>query len=151
MSFKRISRLEYHFTDHRRLHIFEDLRPYQCLVESCPDKERLFESKCKWVEHDLLSHRWSYVCSLSRPCGYQVDSTSAFIKHAWKDHDINLTDERWSHTFEDARFQDLDTSETICELCLKHMPLGLRYDHMADHFEELALSIFPRGLSPCNS
>ncbi|RKU48930.1 hypothetical protein DL546_009144 [Coniochaeta pulveracea] len=60
-------------------HAYRDLRPYVCTFNGENCKNRLFEDRNSWFEHELQYHRSHYTCSLCKEGPFT--STSTIVSH----------------------------------------------------------------------
>jgi hypothetical protein len=84
-----------------REHLLSDLRPYSCISELCDNYDELFETREKWVEHELQFHHDEWWCDTRHITGSSVQvftSEKEFSDHMLKDH---------SHSFSPAQFDFL--------------------------------------------
>ncbi|KAK4033527.1 kinase-like domain-containing protein [Parachaetomium inaequale] len=62
-----------------RRHAFSDLKPYVCTMGSVECDLRLFGDSKTWFEHELQTHRCTWVCTLCRAASFR--SSHAFRAH----------------------------------------------------------------------
>ncbi|KAL8873004.1 MAG: hypothetical protein Q9174_001464 [Haloplaca sp. 1 TL-2023] len=69
-------------------HIHEDIQPYVCTFEQCPET-KAFKRKADWVRHENERHRqlewWS--CSLPN-CGHKCYRKDNFVQHLVREHKL---------------------------------------------------------------
>jgi hypothetical protein len=81
-------------TNRFREHLCSDLRPYSCISQPCDDYDLLFETREKWIEHELQFHHAEWWCDV-----YHGDESKApvfpseesFTEHLIHDHDNAFT------------------------------------------------------------
>src|SRR5271169_6357315 len=66
-----------------------DLRPYSCLSHHCKDYDELFETREKWIEHELQTHHSEWWCDEDHGKDSSArifSSEQAFAQHLDDDH-----------------------------------------------------------------
>ncbi|KAJ4315180.1 hypothetical protein N0V84_008514 [Fusarium piperis] len=135
-----------------RGHVAQDLNPYSCIYQDCPDSHNLYATKEEWIKHIKSQHndeRW--VCD---DCIFESDQDDEFIfenQELWESH------MRSRHSCPDDRLALLCSMskrklvELIeCPLCKR--PCGHSRpdedDHIAEHLHSWALRALPWDLNP---
>jgi hypothetical protein len=70
-----------------RRHVFQDLRPYVCLLPGCANKDDLFASRAEWFQH----MRWEHDAAAVRDCclcGGTFNTADELRSHFETDHNI---------------------------------------------------------------
>ncbi|CAN9210074.1 unnamed protein product [Alternaria alternata] len=76
---------------HWRRHVLEDLEPYTCLFEGCPDDVKLFEGKASWIAH-LQRHQIRWRCTSKAHSATLFTSEEEYFGHMRNQHAKSFTD-----------------------------------------------------------
>ncbi|CAN9407919.1 unnamed protein product [Alternaria alternata] len=76
---------------HWRRHVLEDLEPYTCLFEGCPDDVKLFEDKASWIAH-LQRHQIRWRCTSKAHSATLFTSEEEYFGHMRNQHAKSFTD-----------------------------------------------------------
>ncbi|KAL6352965.1 hypothetical protein LRP88_13442 [Fusarium phalaenopsidis] len=135
-----------------RGHVAQDLNPYSCIYQDCPDSHDLYATREEWIKHIRSQHneeRW--VCD---DCIFESDQDDEFIfdsQELWESH------MRSRHSCPDDRLMLLCSMSkrklvelAECPLCKR--PCGHSRpdedDHIAEHLHSWALRALPWDLNP---
>ncbi|KAJ6120116.1 hypothetical protein N7523_004396 [Penicillium sp. IBT 18751x] len=126
-----------------REHIRQDLQPYVCTYEKCPDADRMYASRHAWLEHERLVHRRIWRC-------FEHSSFISISKNGLLQHFLDCHKELDGQQIENL----LDLAETTvaddrqtCPFCYSIGPFDKGfYNHLAFHQEQLATFAVPRNL-----
>ncbi|KAF3397058.1 hypothetical protein DPV78_007879 [Talaromyces pinophilus] len=130
-----------------RKHLSKDILPYTCILEDCPDPEKLYQTKHLWLSHMFTDHggisHWACLAcndSNERPVFYEQ---SEFTKHlegthskGIKPHQIPMLVSAWQRK----------TSVAIhsCPLCgFEDQDSDVVLNHAAEHLHSFSLSSLP--------
>ncbi|KAH7460528.1 hypothetical protein FOMA001_g19542 [Fusarium oxysporum f. sp. matthiolae] len=135
-----------------RGHVAQDLNPYSCIYQDCPDSQNLYATKEEWTKHMKSQHnsvRWA--CD---DCIFESEKDDEFIfdtQELWESH------MRCRHSCPDDRLTLLcsmskrDLAELAeCPLCKRacgHTRPD-QDDHIAEHLHSWALRALPWVLNP---
>ncbi|RTE82838.1 hypothetical protein BHE90_002605 [Fusarium euwallaceae] len=135
-----------------RGHVAQDLNPYSCIYQDCPDSHDLYATKEEWIKHIRSQHneeRW--VCD---DCIFESDQDDEFIfdsQELWESH------MRSHHSCPDDRLTLLCSMSKRKLVQLAECPLCKRScghsrpdedDHIAEHLHSWALRALPWDLNP---
>jgi len=126
-----------------RKHVFRDLRPYLCTYPDCADGDHIFESRHKWVKHELLWHESLHICP--QGCQEPFKSPEKLEDHLVQTHSILRINVRpfMLASLQSAK-SNLDEPRTVCPLCtFEEANVKKLQQHIARHQEELALFAIP--------
>jgi len=133
--------------EHRawRAHILQDLQPYICTYNECEDRDRLFNSRTAWLEHERLGHRRVWLCfEHTEP---KFWSKVALQHHLESEHGNNITETQIQDLVEVSELSVEDT-RTACPFCLLEGPFPKGFkNHMAFHMWKFAAFSVPRDIS----
>ncbi|KAF4447232.1 hypothetical protein F53441_9219 [Fusarium austroafricanum] len=135
-----------------RGHVAQDLNPYSCIYQDCPDSHNLYATKEEWIKHLKSQHnteRWA--CD---DCIFEGDQDDEFIfdsQEQWESH------MRYRHNCPEDRLTLLcsmskrNLIELVqCPLCKR--PCGHsrpdQDDHISEHVHSWALRALPWDLNP---
>ncbi|KAM0550337.1 hypothetical protein ACHAPJ_009008 [Fusarium lateritium] len=135
-----------------RGHVAQDLNPYSCIYQHCPDSHNLYATKEEWIKHLKSQHnteRWA--CD---DCIFESDHDDEFIfnsQELWASH------MRYRHNCPEDRLTLLSsmskrelTELAECPLCKR--PSGDsrpdQDDHISEHLHAWALRALPWDLNP---
>ncbi|UPK96304.1 hypothetical protein LCI18_007239 [Fusarium solani-melongenae] len=135
-----------------RGHVAQDLNPYSCIYQGCPDSHDLYATKEEWIKHIRSKHnedRW--VCD---DCIFESDQDDEFIfdnQELWESHMRSLhscPDDRLTLLCSMSKRKLVELAE--CPLCKR--PCGHSRpdedDHVAEHLHSWALRALPWDLNP---
>ncbi|KAI8723794.1 hypothetical protein NCS52_00236200 [Fusarium sp. LHS14.1] len=135
-----------------RGHVAQDLNPYSCIYQACPDSHDLYATKEEWIKHIRNRHneeRW--FCD---NCIFESDQDDEFIfdsQELWESHMRSL------HSCPDDRLRLLCRMSKRKLVELAECPLCKRPcshsrpdedDHIAEHLHSWALRALPWDLNP---
>ena len=72
-----------------RGHLISDLRPYSCTSQDCKDYDQLFETRDKWMQHELQYHHSEWWCDAAHGKDSSAEiflSEHALTQHLLVDH-----------------------------------------------------------------
>lgn len=129
-----------------RQHIFEDIAPYCCTQESCPDANKAFARRRDWVRHEGRLHRSQWECPYG--CGTPpMTSASTFEAHVRAAHDAGVAQTTLNNMLESERRPDERTAISKCPFCSRELQSEKTYvSHVGRHYEQLALFTLPQHL-----
>ncbi|KAI8686068.1 hypothetical protein NCS55_00281300 [Fusarium keratoplasticum] len=135
-----------------RGHVAQDLNPYSCIYQDCPDSHDLYATREEWIKHIRSKHneeRW--VCD---DCIFESDQDDEFIfdnQELWEIHMRSLhscPDDRLTLLCSMSKRKLVELAE--CPLCKR--PCGHSRpdedDHIAEHLHSWALRALPWDLNP---
>ncbi|EEU40993.1 uncharacterized protein NECHADRAFT_99311 [Fusarium vanettenii 77-13-4] len=135
-----------------RGHVAQDLNPYSCIYQDCPDSHDLYATKEEWIKHIRSQHneeRW--VCD---DCIFESDQDDEFIfdsQELWESHMRSLhscPDDRLILLCSMSKRKLVELAQ--CPLCKR--PCGHSRpdedDHIAEHLHSWALRALPWDLNP---
>ncbi|KAF3171351.1 Checkpoint kinase 2 [Orbilia oligospora] len=128
-----------------KAHVLRDLQPYICTYDKCEDRNRIFNSRIVWLEHERLGHRRIWQCfEHLEPI---FNSKAALQAHLKVDHRNDITDEQIENLIEICALSVEDTRNT-CPFCFFRGPFpeGLG-NHMASHMQRFATFPVSRDIS----
>ncbi|KAF2119218.1 hypothetical protein BDV96DRAFT_642256 [Lophiotrema nucula] len=149
-----------------RRHVFHDLRPYVCTFPACDAP--FFGNINDWFNHELQTHRVSYLCLLCRGKGYHTKDR--YVEHLRRQHQDLLEDGDEEQLIEVAReslqlipaqdcpccytwvdrLRDRGLSSDVPQATTGDVLVVLPNDfkrHLAAHLEQLAMFAIPIGSS----
>jgi len=121
-----------------RKHTFNDLQPYVCTFENCPEPDRMFSSRTEWFEHELKLHRNEWICNACNA----TFATAASLKAHLEDNNADLLADAPVSAVVDW-CQRAITTDQLCPLCKKSYPLKSIRNHLAKHLRKVALFSLP--------
>src|SRR5579862_3753340 len=127
---------------HLRGHVLQDLQAYMCTYDDCAEANRLYSSRNQWAEHEAQSHRKVWQCYEHSDA---IFCSPELLKNHLRTHTGGLTEGQISDLVDVAETSLID-ERTVCPICLVDGPFekGLQ-NHIANHFERIALFALPRG------
>ncbi|OQV08179.1 hypothetical protein CLAIMM_12492, partial [Cladophialophora immunda] len=126
-----------------REHIRQDLQPYVCTYEECPDADHMYSSRHAWLEHERLVHRRVWKCFEHRSfISESKDNLSQHFSSCHQDLDAQAIE----NLLDLAATTSADERKS-CPFCRSNGPFekGL-HNHIAFHQEQLATFAIPRNL-----
>ena len=125
-------------------HVFRDLQPYVCTVESCNIEDTTYESRHKWFSHEVKNHRQSWRCQ--GHCAHDFRSREEFEKHV-RENVPSISKEQVP-TFVDMCATPLSVTTAFeCPLCKEDIKGVKQFEkHLGRHLEEIALFALPQSL-----
>ena len=126
-----------------REHIRQDLQPYVCTYERCPDSDRMYASRHAWLEHERLVHRRIWRCfEHSSFISKSKDDLSQHFSGCHK----GLDGQQIENLLDLAETTIADDRQT-CPFCYSIGPFDKGFhNHVAFHQEQLATFAVPRNL-----
>ncbi|KAF5711072.1 serine threonine kinase [Fusarium mundagurra] len=115
-------------------HIIQDLQPYMCTWDDCPDADTMYGTRSAWLSHEAQVHRRIFRC---------IDHPETFLsRDSLKNHLLSSHQELGEGQIEalmDFGQASHPESRVSCPFCLSEGPFlrGLP-NHMAYHQERLA-------------
>ncbi|OAP56784.1 hypothetical protein AYL99_08896 [Fonsecaea erecta] len=124
-------------------HIRQDLQPYVCTYEECPDADHLYASRHAWLEHERLVHRRVWRCFEHK--SFSSKSRDSLFQHFSACHQ-DLHAQEIENLLDLAETALVD-ERTSCPFCHSDGPFEKGFhNHMAFHQEQLATFAVPRNL-----
>ncbi|KAF5622972.1 meiosis-specific serine threonine kinase mek1 [Fusarium sp. NRRL 52700] len=117
-----------------RKHIIQDLQPYMCTWDDCPDADTMYGTRSAWLSHEAQVHRRVFRC-VNHPELFL--SRDSFRNHLLSSHqDLGEGQIEAMMDFGQASHSE---NRVSCPFCLSEGPVlrGLP-NHMAYHQERLA-------------
>ncbi|OAL19817.1 hypothetical protein AYO22_09344 [Fonsecaea multimorphosa] len=125
-------------------HIRQDLQPYVCTYEECPDADRMYASRHAWLEHERLFHRRVWKCFEHR--SFISKSRESLFQHFSSCH--QGLDAQEIENLLDLAETTLDDDRKSCPFCHSNGPFKKGFhNHIAFHQEQLATFAVPRNLN----
>jgi hypothetical protein len=125
-----------------REHIRQDLQPYVCTYEKCPEAHRMYASRHTWLEHERLVHRRIWRCFEHR--SFISKSEKGLLQHFLDCHK-GLDQQQIESLLDIAETTVADDRKT-CPFCYSIGPFAKGfYNHVAFHQEQLATFAIPRN------
>ncbi|OKP06952.1 Ankyrin repeat domain-containing protein 50 [Penicillium subrubescens] len=116
-------------------HIRQDLQPYVCTYEKCPDEGRMYASRHAWLEHERLVHRRIWRCFEHRSF---ISNSKDSLEQHFVDCHKGLDRQQIENLLDLAETTVADDRQT-CPFCYSVGPFDKGfYNHMAFHQEQLA-------------
>lgn len=130
-----------------REHIRQDIQPYVCTYEKCPDTDRMYASRHAWIEHERLVHRRIWRCFEHR--SFISTSKNGLLQHFLDCHK-GLDGQQIENLLDLAETTVSDNRQT-CPFCYSIGPFDKGfYNHVAFHQEQLATFAVPRSFDSNN-
>ncbi|KAF4777268.1 hypothetical protein HER10_EVM0012996 [Colletotrichum scovillei] len=125
-----------------RQHVYDDLRPYNCLAEDCITPGREFGKRHQWMEHMLQRHLRVWRCPFD--CDRTFNSASQSAAHLETQHRKMVRDDQIDNLVM-LSSQPLDEGAKVpCPLCFETMSSLQNYQrHVGKHQRQLALFALP--------
>ena len=147
MSYHNILRLKVALSDDR-MHVFSDLKPYICTVESCPSKLTQFSTRKLWETHEFNEHRVSrsWRCPF---CLDLFDCPKDLEGHLPSKHDYRMSSLQLQQLIKIAEARSPSPIEDqVCPLCQVVPGKSQRNfaTHVGRHMETIALAVLPTTL-----
>ncbi|KAL2278540.1 hypothetical protein FJTKL_14288 [Diaporthe vaccinii] len=122
-------------------HVFRDLRPYACLVETCL-VDHDFPRRKDWTRHMLKDHWRAWNCPFG--CVGEYPSFSALRDHLHKSHTVEVMGLDVEAIVNLSSKANVSCAEGPCPLCHDFIKSSHQYQsHVGHHLEELALFVLP--------
>ncbi|KAK1499251.1 hypothetical protein CTAM01_07172 [Colletotrichum tamarilloi] len=130
-----------------RQHVYDDLRPYNCLAKDCIMPDQDFGKRHEWMHHMIQNHLRIWYCPFNCDCTFKSASQSA--EHLQTQHRNTIRDEHVNNLVK-RNSQPLDeNAEVTCELCSETLSSLKSYRHHAGkHQQQLALFALPHVDEP---
>jgi len=126
-----------------REHIRQDLQPYVCTYEKCPDSDRMYASRYAWLEHERLVHRRVWRCF--EHSSFISKSKDDLSQH-FSNYHRGLDGQQIENLLDLAETTIADDRQT-CPFCYSIGPFDKGFhNHVAFHQEQLATFAIPRNL-----
>lgn len=127
-----------------RKHVYQDLRPYICLEESCTTEDQAFRSRRDWNRHMLANHWKEWNCPLG--CSASFQSSYDLRMHSLKKHIGLVSPENVDTLVALSSTAGLTMAEGRCSLCRSFDIKSSRMyaSHVGHHLEQLALFVLPQ-------
>ncbi|CAG7922744.1 unnamed protein product [Penicillium olsonii] len=126
-----------------REHICQDLQPYLCTYEDCPDGERMYPSRHVWLEHERLVHCRIWRCF--EYTSYISKSRDGLLQHFLDCH--SGLDEQQAEVLLDIAEATVSDDRKACPFCFSIGPFIKGFqNHMAFHQEQFATFAIPRNI-----
>ncbi|KAL4739328.1 hypothetical protein BDV11DRAFT_170125, partial [Aspergillus similis] len=123
-------------------HIRQDLQPYVCTYEECPDADRMYASRHAWLEHERLVHRRLWRCFEHR--SFISKSKNGLLQHFLDCHN-GLDEQQIENLLDLAEITVADDRQT-CPFCYSVGPFDKGFNnHVAFHQEQFATFAVPRN------
>ncbi|KAJ5689686.1 hypothetical protein N7462_004078 [Penicillium macrosclerotiorum] len=123
-------------------HIRQDLQPYVCTYEKCPDADRMYSSRHTWLEHERLVHRRVWRCFEHR--FFISISKDGLLQH-FSDCHKGLDRQQIENLLDLAETTVADDRK-MCPFCYSVGPFNKGfYNHVAFHQEQVATFAVPRN------
>ena len=124
-------------TDQTRLHVFQDLEPYQCTYKECTSAGQTYSSRATWFQHELDMHRREWKCP---DCKTMHRTSIAFREHFDSEHHEQYTEQGFLEMVKTCSQEADSNTRSRCPFCLEWCDsLRESKHHIANHFEEAAL------------
>ncbi|KAF5599301.1 meiosis-specific serine threonine kinase mek1 [Fusarium pseudoanthophilum] len=117
-----------------RKHIIQDLQPYMCTWDDCPDADTMYGTRSAWLSHEAQTHRRIFRCMNHPETFLSRDSLKSHLLSSH--HELGEGQAEAMMDFGQASHPE---SRVSCPFCLSEGPFirGLP-NHMAYHQERLA-------------
>ncbi|KAK4186118.1 WD40-repeat-containing domain protein [Podospora australis] len=125
---------------HWREHILQDLQPYMCTYNDCPDPDAMYGTRQAWLSHEAQTHRKVWRCFEHTVL---FGSPRALKEHLETRHP-NLGASQ-IQTMIDLGHATILDDRSVCPFCLSEQPFEQKdlISHMASHMKSLALFSVP--------
>ncbi|KAK2800230.1 hypothetical protein FQN50_008194 [Emmonsiellopsis sp. PD_5] len=135
-------------------HLREDILPYTCVLEDCPQPHRLYTSREEWVKHMEADHIGSqhwvcFACTSMQPTKFTEEQD--FVHHLQSDHRDHISPDQISFVVEESACTEPPTVSS-CPLCPPPPPspsfdveidAGSLLYHVAQHIHSFSLYSLP--------
>ncbi|KAK2604306.1 hypothetical protein N8I77_007249 [Diaporthe amygdali] len=122
-------------------HVFRDLRPYACLVETCV-VDHDFQRRKDWTHHMLQDHWRTWTCPFR--CVGAYSSSSGLRDHLHKSHITEVVGQDVDAIVNLSSTADISRAKGPCPLCGFEISSSHQYQsHLGHHLEQLALFVLP--------
>lgn len=124
--------------DEWRIHQINDLQPYQCTYEDCPDPNRLYGQREEWIDHEN-QHRRVWHCDTH---GREFETQPEYLRHVKEEHQSE--EQGPSVTQAACVVSSSSKPHRDCPLCpTAFSDVVQMREHMRYHLERLALFALP--------
>ena len=128
-----------------RIHVFSDLKPYICTVDSCPSELTQFPTRKLWEAHEFNEHRnhRTWRCPF---CPESYNSPKDLEGHLPLKHDYAMSTLQLHQLMKNAEFKTfLPVESHVCPLCGLIPGKSQRNfaTHLGRHMETIALAVLP--------
>ncbi|KAK2786998.1 hypothetical protein FQN52_007440 [Onygenales sp. PD_12] len=133
-------------------HLREDILPYTCVLEDCPQPHRLYTSREEWVKHMETDHigspHWKCIACIQRT---KFTEEQDLVHHLQSYHRDHISPESVSFVVEACAGTETPTVSS-CPLCPPPPPsppsdvkidAGTLLDHVAQHVHSFSLYSVP--------
>ncbi|KAL6915506.1 hypothetical protein FSST1_007001 [Fusarium sambucinum] len=126
-----------------KTHVFRDLRPYTCLMETCATPDHLYLRRSDWANHMRREHWKIWQCPFE--CSGNFDSASTFKQHINTKHRTDVSLDRVDVLERLSSRPDLSKARGRCPICIDFAILSAEsYErHVGQHLEQIALFVLP--------
>ena len=128
-----------------RLHVFSDLKPYICTVESCPSELAQFSTRKLWEIHEFNEH-WTFRSWHCPFCAEVYNQPDNLERHLFSKHNYPMSTLQFHQIVKNAEVKTASPIENqMCPLC-GVVPGKSRRNfatHVGRHMETIALAVLP--------
>ena len=128
-----------------RMHVFSDLKPYICTVDSCPSELTQFPTRKLWEAHEFNEHRThrTWCCPF---CPESYNSPKDLKGHLPSKHDHPMSTLQMHQLIKNAEIKTkIPVENHVCPLCGVIPGKSQRNfaTHLGQHMETIALAVLP--------
>lgn len=126
-----------------KIHVYRDLQPYVCTFEECLTPDETYESRHRWLSHELQKHR-RRIWTCGSHCNLKFQSAAQLVGHINSFSAVPISDAQIPSLIEmRATFFDSGI-EASCPLCRLLVSGSTQLQkHIGHHLEELSIFALP--------
>lgn len=131
-----------------RKHLAEDIRPYTCVLDNCPQPEKVYGNRTEWIDHMLHDHPVSrYWLCFACPNPTKFTSDKVFVDHLVSQHGDDIPESQIPVFVQECAY-NAPLSVPGCPLCPQDRSnadteTGTLLDHIAEHIHAFSLNSVP--------
>jgi hypothetical protein len=131
-----------------RQHLLDDIRPYTCIIESCPRPELLYMHRSDWLQHIMHEHEKCWECQLcSAPDAPPnlFPTIEDFTQHAKDQHAAVIPKDLLDNSIIFAAERHVPFGINQCPLCdyTGVSDSDVLLDHIAEHILAFSMESLP--------
>lgn len=126
-----------------RHHVFRDLQPYICIVDTCVTPDHDYERRQDWMRHMWHEHWREWFCPFG--CNGRYSSSKQLGTHLNDRHQSSVTEVRISKIVRLSSKANAELAKGPCPICHDFDIQSIRQyqSHIANHLQRLALIVLP--------
>ncbi|KAL4804113.1 hypothetical protein BDV18DRAFT_162522 [Aspergillus unguis] len=131
-----------------RKHLAEDICPYTCILDNCPQPEKLYSNRTEWTDHMLHGHPVSrYWLCFACPNPNKFTSDKVFVDHLVHQPGDDIPESQISMFVQECAY-NAPLAVPGCPLCPQDRfdpdtESGTLLDHIAEHIHSFSLRTLP--------